>query len=142
MALLSEDKPTLQLILEVSDTLINSKDADGNTAMHLSIIHPGTKLNAIPMDLMKTLLFFYPNLAVKNNNDESLLYCAAKHHAWDKFHLLLQNGARLDLSHPKSSDSMLLLAFRDKNNEAIKLLFEKDASVHEIDFKVRIIQQE
>lgn len=73
---------------------------------------------------VKTLLFFYPDLTVKNLAEETALYLAATLHAWDLFLVLCQHTEKVDLHYPKTTDSFLVLAFRDRHLEALTWLVE------------------
>lgn len=128
-------KEILETVLEVTDDRVaNAQDEHGNTAIHVAI-------EAHHLPCVQTILFFLPNLTIMNHSGETALYFAAKHHAWDAFHLLLQNGAVLTVQHSnKAVDSLLQMAVRDVQVEAIRLLTEKGADVNELDKQVRISQ--
>ncbi len=134
LSAINEDIETIQLLLETNNSLVNLKDANGNTALHLSISH--RKEHSL-----KTLFFFYPDLTVMNDDGETPLYFAAKCHAWNLFILLCNNGAKVDLYHPKGvvlGDSLLVMAFRDHSVDALRLLLEHGCDWHDIDSKVML----
>jgi ankyrin repeat protein len=127
------DRELLQDVLEPNEKAINAIDHTGNTAMHLAI-------ETGRIECVQTLLFFYPDLSIMNNDGETPFYYAAKHYAWEMFKLLLDAGAKLELYHPRDGkegkDSLLVYAVRDRNTKMIGWLLEKGADVNDIDTKV------
>ncbi len=130
----SGDKILLLDVLEPHENAINSTNAQGDTALHLAIEASNT-------EEVQTLLFFYPDLSIMNNDGETPLYYAAKHYAWEMFKLLLDAGAKLELYHPRDGkegkDSLLVHAVRDGNAEMIRWLLEKGADVNDIDTRAK-----
>ncbi len=135
MAVLKEDIPIIQLVLECEESLINKQDKDGNTSLHLAVVSGRA-------DIVQTLLFFYPDMEVKNHQGESVLHFAAKHHAWDMFLMLCNNGATPDegarLEDLVSVDSWLVMAYRDRHIEALEWLLERGGDWNDIDMQVII----
>ncbi len=128
MAVLNGDIPTLQLILEsTGESLINNRETIGNTAMHLAIVNRKE-------DCVKTLLFFYPDLTVRNREGDTALSLAANLHAWDSFLMLCQHGA--SLLDNQANESWLVLAYRDRHISALEWLLEHGSNWNDIDAKV------
>lgn len=138
LVVLSGDIPTIQLVLECSnESLTNLQDKDGNSALHLAIVL-GRE------DIVQTLLFYYPDMNVRNKQGETVLYGAAKLHAWNLFLLLCKNGAKIDdLSQfqgirksESEVDSWLVVVYRDRHVETLQWLIENGADWNNIDSKV------
>lgn len=132
LAVLSADLTTIQMILESCAALVDLQDMDGNTALHLAV-QSGKE------NLVQNVLFFYPDMTIRNHEGETALYLAAKHRVWPVFLLLWKHGAILELYHPKGvemGDSVLVFAFQDKQSEVTRLLLEHGATWHDVDSKV------
>ena len=126
LAVLSGDIPTIQLV----DSLINLQDKDGITALHVAIIRQPER-----EDIVKTLLFFYPDLTIQNHQGDTPLHTAAKLHLWNLFLLLCKHAVQVEIekNHPPGSllkeaerdgDSWLVMAYRDRHVEALQWLLE------------------
>ncbi len=75
-------------------------------------------------------------MTITNYDVETALFYAAKHHAWNAFRLLHSHGAKIELYHPTNNASVLVMAYLDRDIEAIRLLLEHGADLNDIYPKV------
>jgi ankyrin repeat protein len=138
LSVLSGHIPIIQLVLESSNgALINLQDSKGNTALHLAINVAVVCENG--EDCVKTLLFFYPDLTLKNHRGKTVFESAMALHAWNIFLLLCKHNESVGITTVPAGtteDSWLVCAYRDRHVETLHWLLEHGGNWNDIDSKV------
>ncbi|KAF4517990.1 hypothetical protein B566_EDAN008826, partial [Ephemera danica] len=116
----------LDLLLQQHNSLLNIKDKDGNTTLHVACLFG--KINVVLYLLSKDC-----SVTDCNNSGFSALHCAAKNNHIEIMRLLLHRDTSLLNMQNKYSQTALHLACMEPNSEAVQILLSYDCSVNERD---------
>lgn len=115
------DLQRLSSLIDISPTLVNEKNDNGETAL-ISALYYGRS------DVMKYLLDHGSDINAQDNEGRTALICGILTNPPENIDLLLKRGAIIDIAN-KSGSNALLLASGCGRKDCVKLLLEAGADV-------------
>lgn len=122
IAIIKNDKPTLENLISLKETDLQAQAQNGNTALHYAV------LSQDPLSFITLLLAKKSNVHSLNKQGNSplhLLYLIPDAQTrYKAFQLLIQAGSNLSLAN-SNGDTPLHLAVKNKDKELVQLIVKK-----------------